>query len=107
MEIRKLKATDFFKVSTLAQKLNLDVSKILRTINALRKDNVEENSIEIINVILKEVFYKLNVAETEIYDLLATVTNEKVETIKELEIEDFTKLLIDLVKSSGFLSFFK
>lgn len=123
MEIRKIKTTDFFTISKIASKLDIDLKAIFKQINALSIRPLEENataeqieayntkyrdnSMAITDLLIKEVFYKMHLAEREIIQLIVDLTQTSEKEIRALDAGDFFKLITQLVKDSGFVSFFK
>ena len=123
MEIRKIKTTDFFTISKIASKLDIDLKAIFKQINALSIRPLEENataeqieayntryidnSMAITDLLIKEVFYKMHLAEREIIQLIVDLTQTSEKEIRALDAGDFFKLITQLVKDSGFVSFFR
>lgn len=125
IQLRKLQSTEFFKVSKLASKLDLDIKQLFKTINKLKKGiptlsdaptkeeveahaiATEENTIEIIDLIITQVFYKIHLVEKEMFELIALLAGKEEKEIRSLDISVFFGLITKLLKDSGFINFFK
>lgn len=121
--IGKIKAGKFFKISKLSKKLNLDVLKLWDTLMEIRKNTIKKTAEEIteeekaeinnkatgtiLNVIVKEIFELLYLAEDEINDLVIDLTGLNKKEVAELEISEYIAILKEIVTNSGFMGFFK
>jgi hypothetical protein len=121
--IGKIKACKFFKISKLSKKLNLDVLKLWDTLMEIRKNTIKKTAEEIteeekaeinnkatgtiLNVIVKEIFEVLYLAEEEINDLVIDLTGLNKKEVAELEISEYIAILKEIITNSGFMGFFK
>jgi hypothetical protein len=127
IKLKKLKGKHFYKLSILAKKLNLDIKKIMTALLVVQKETTEiakkgktkkeideimqrENANTTsmyIDLIVKEIFEKLYLAEKELTDLLVELTELTKSELEGLEFQDYMKLVKGLISDKGFLNFTK
>lgn len=115
-KIRALKATDLFKISGFLKVLGMD--KILALINlpdiskALNGLTTGANGLsDISKLLVSAVTLAIDIlcseTEAEFYKFLSDMSNLSVEGVKDLPLEDFVDMAIDLVKQPAFLGFLR
>lgn len=110
-ELRTLKSTDLFVVIKLVKKIGLDnVSKALDSENIAQlianNGNEAQVGMAVVLDIAQVVIDRLNDCEKEIYDLLAQVSNLSVKEVKELDMDEFVEMLIELIQKDDFKNTF-
>jgi hypothetical protein len=96
----KFDVTDFFKLVNLLEACRPQLSQTFARIaeekkkhNQPIKDLPEQEKLKFINAILEGGFAVLLTAENHVYELLASTTNQDIETVKKLSISNFIKQL--------------
>lgn len=116
-ELRKLKATDLFKMVKILNLIgfknikdvfnNDEVRDLKSKVNDKNKEKMAgEIGMNIIMSILSVVFENLPSCENELYDFCGGVAGLKSEEVADLEINDFMNLLISIGKKDEFKDFF-
>lgn len=110
-ELRTLKSTDLFAVIKLVKKIGLDnVSKAFESENIAQllanNGNEAQVGMAVVLDIAQVVIDRLNDCEKEIYDLLAQVSNLSVKEVKELDMDEFVEMLIELIQKDDFKNTF-
>lgn len=125
--LKNLKGKHFFKLSKLAKKLDLDIKKIMSTFMELQREGqklkakgknnkqideeLQNNNSEVtgkfINMLVKEVFEKLYLAEAEMTDILVDLSDLSKTELEKLEFDEYATLVKQMISDKGFLSFFK
>lgn len=129
IELRKIKSTDLFLMTTIISKLGINefikcfnsegIQGLIQSITEKTKSEKSKKAenkkdedtvkvgigvaLEIVNIILANL-YK---CEKEVYQLMANITSKTVEEIKELDLDIFLEILIAFVKKDEFKDFFK
>lgn len=105
-ELRTLKSTDLFAVIKLVKKIGLDnVAKAFESENIVqlaKSGDEAQVGMAVVLDIAQVVIDRLNDCEKEIYDLLAQVSNLSAKEIKDLEMDIFVEMLIDLIQKEDF-----
>lgn len=127
IKLKALKGKHFFKLSKLAKKLDLDVKKIIGTFFEMQREGQKlvkkgktkkeideqlqlqnsETTEKFINMLVKEVFEKLYLAEAEMTELLVDLSEVTKAELEDLDFNEYTTLVKSLISDKGFLSFFK
>ena len=110
-ELRTLKSTDLFAVIKLVKKIGLDnVSKAFESENIAQllasNGNEAQVGMAVVLDIAQVVIDRLNDCEKEIYDLLSQVSNLSVKEVKELDMDEFVEMLIELIQKDDFKNTF-
>jgi hypothetical protein len=116
IKLRKLKLEDVPKLSKILKKMELkeDLKNLFSLPGVKVKDTKEEQERK--EKLAEEMgadfgataIVNLYMAETEIYEFIAGLTELKVEDVKKMELDDIVKLFTEFGKSAGSLvSFFK
>lgn len=115
-ELRKLRATDLFKISKFLKFLGME--KILALLNlpdisnALNGIMAGTNTLtDVGKLLLTSIDLVLDIlcseAETEIYKFLSEMSNLSVKEVQDLPLDSFIQLVIDFATQPTFLGFLK
>ena len=115
-ELRKLRATDLFKISKFLKFLGME--KILALLNlpdiaqALNGAMTGKSTLsELGKLLLSSINLVLEIlcseAETEIYKFLSDMSNLSVKEVQDLPLDSFIQMIIDFVTQPTFLDFLK
>ena len=116
-ELRKLKATDLFKMVKILNLIgfknikdvfnNDEVRDLKSKVNDKNKEKMAgEIGMNIIMSVLSVIFENLSSCENELYDFCGDIAGLKSEEVASLEINDFMELLISIGKKDEFKDFF-
>lgn len=103
----ELKACDLFSMIRLLKKIGLDnVSKSMSSsnINELLAEGSNESQIGMAVVldIAQVVIDRISDCETEVYNLLAQVSNLSIKQVRDLNMDEFVEMVIELVQREDF-----
>lgn len=125
---RKLKSTDVFLMAKVISKIGInefagcfESEPVKNALARLMKNTSDENAegadtsdedvtavgISVILEMANVILCNISKCENEIYQLLAQVSDMKLENIKELNAVVFFEMVIDFVKKDEFKDFFK
>jgi len=96
--MRKVRGTDIFILSKIADKLNLDFSNY-----DFKTKDKQKLGAKIINDLLKNMWK----AEKEIVSFLADISGKKTSEINELSIAELKDMITELSKDEELVGFFK
>lgn len=111
--LRILKAKDLFLVSKIIDKIGFKEFKgCLRSDNVLKLMNKDSKNVEAIGM---EVFFDLasivisnfDKVENDLYALISNLSNIDVKDIKELDLSDFTQIIVDILSEPKNRDFIK
>lgn len=103
----ELKAVDLFGIIRLLKKIGLDnISKSMSSdnINELLAEGGSESQIgmAVILDIAQVIIDRISDCEAELYSFLAQVSNLSVKEVKDLGMDEFVGMIIDLVQRDDF-----
>lgn len=109
-EIRELKATDVFKLTSILSKIGVKNFKELLTqerLNELKGENKQAASMQLVIDVLDILLENIDKCEDLLYKFFASLIDLSVKEVKDLSAAEFMSLAYDVFTSEGFLDFFK
>lgn len=109
-QLRELKATDVFKLTSILSKIGVKNFKDLLTQETLDKLNGEERnaaSMQLVVDALDIVLANIDKCEEQIYGLFASLSGMKINEVKNMRGAEFINLAYDVFTSEDFIDFFK
>ncbi len=116
IEMKRIGGGNFFQISKICKKLNLDVKLIIKAFYSMQKNATgkemtdEENEkigLDFMELLFKQVWENLYLAQIEIEVLLIQLTGLNKLELNELEFEQYFDLVKRLICDKGFLKLFK
>ena len=115
---RKLKSIDVFLMAKVISKIGInefagcfESEPVKNALARLTKNASDEDvtavGISVILELANVILCNISKCENEIYQLLAQVSDMKLENVKELDAAVFFEMIIDFVKKDEFKDFFK
>lgn len=121
MKIRTLKSEDLFTMLRIIDKIGVNdltdsffkknIMQFLFEKTKEEEENNEESKSAIVSYqitlnIVSVIVGNLNKAKSDIFEFIADLTDEKVETIEQLPLAQFIKLVREIIQSEDFKDFF-
>lgn len=107
LKLRKLKSKDLFTIMRFLRKIGVEqiIEEFTSNTEAKGEEETVERGASIISKIANLIFDNLDTLETEINILLADLTGTDQETIENIGLLEYSKLINDLIQSEDIKSF--
>jgi hypothetical protein len=109
-EIRQLKATDVFKMTSILSKIGVKNFKELLTqerLDLLKGEEKQAASMQLVMDALDILLENIEKCEEQLYKFFASLIGATMKEVKEMSAAEFMNLAYDVFTSEGFLDFFK
>lgn len=114
----KFKSTDVFVMTTMLSKIGLgkmadgfgkdNIMQIIAENKGKKKEEIAAyTGMQMVLKIADVVLSNLDKCETEVFNLLSSVTGADVEELRELDAEEFFELVVEVATMQQFKDFFK
>lgn len=107
LKLRKLKSKDLFTIMRFLRKIGVEqiIEEFTSNTDVKDEEKTVERGASIISKIANLIFDNLDTLETEINILLADLTGTDQETIENIGLLEYSKLINDLIQSEDIKSF--